>query len=72
MNRRAAVLGALLLSLLAACAGVPSPPVRGTGSSGCGDLCETLPCPQAYRCSVTSRCERRCEPEQVSPNWSGR
>jgi len=62
-------LGALL-SLLASCAGTPSPPVAGV--RGCGDLCDTLPCPQSYRCSVTSRCERRCDPEQVGPNWSWR
>ena len=69
MNR-SAFLGALLLALLGSCAGTPWPPAGGVGR--CSDLCVSLPCPQAYRCSVSSRCERRCEPEQVGPSWSWR
>ena len=59
------LLTGLLGWLLASCAGEPLPWTTGVGSNRCGDLCVSLPCPQAYRCSVTSRCQRRCDLEDV-------
>jgi len=52
--------------MLTACARTPLPAAQGSGTGTCGDLCTTLPCPQAYRCSVTSGCQRRCEPEPAA------